>query len=631
MVTRRDFLRGCAAVLLGSRAVGPAARGAAPELDPRSIPKYVTPLPIPPVMPAAPGEDPGTYVIAVRRFRQRMLPPGYPVTTVFGYGAPHRPETFATPAWTIEARADRPVQVTWVNQLVGRDGRHLPHLLSVDPTLHWANPPGGVAHRDHRPSFTSTPGPYRGPVPIVTHLHGGHSPDDSDGHPEAWFLPAARTVPAGYAAEGSRYAEFAEAFAERTGVTWRPGSAVYRYRNDQAAATLWYHDHALGITRLNVYAGLAGFYLIRGGPADLPQGVLPWPAPQAGDPPGLRYHEIPLAVQDRSFTADGALHYPDRRDAGGATGAYLPHGDVPPIWVPEFFGTTMLVNGVTWPVLDVEPRRYRFRLLNGCNSRTLILSIAASPAARPVRAALPLWCVGGDGGFLPSPVELERLTLAPAERADVVVDFTGVREGTELYLVNEGPDVPYRGDGSDRPADPATTGQVMKFVVRALTGRDTSVPPGRLELPSPAPLGEAVRTRRLALLERESATPEVGPVAALLGVEGARPVPYGWHDPVTENPAVGDVEVWEFHNHTVDAHPMHIHEVMFEVVGREPFRGPARGPYPWERGRKDTVIAPPQQVTRVKARFDLAGRYVWHCHILEHEDNEMMRPYRIGP
>ncbi|WP_248963228.1 multicopper oxidase domain-containing protein [Sphaerisporangium perillae] len=244
--------------------------------------------------------------------------------------------------------------------------------------------------------------------------------------------------------------------------------------------------------------------------------------------------------------------------------------------------------------------------------------------------ALPLWQIGADGGFLASPVELSTLLLGPAERADVIVDFTGVREGTRLYLVNEAPDGPFRTETGGAPADPATTGQVMRFSVGPLQERDTSVPPDRLELPPLPRLGPATLNRPLALMERDSARLRgVGPAVAMLGAYDGRWTPRMWGDPLTENPAVGTTETWEFHNLTPDAHPMHIHEVLFEVVDRRPFRGAARPPEPGERGLKDTVIAKPQEITRVKLLFDRQGSYVWHCHLLEHEDNEMMRPYRI--
>ncbi|GAA2759108.1 multicopper oxidase domain-containing protein [Actinopolymorpha rutila] len=588
-----------------------------------------------PAMPTvAPGRPDGVdrYLIGVRQFRQQILPPGLPATTVWGYGSVRHPRTFHCPSFTIEARVDRPVRVTWVNQLVDRAGRYLPHLLAVDPTLHWANPPGGVAGRDSVPDFGCTPGRYRGPVPIVTHLHGGHTAEESDGYPEAWFLPDARDLPRGYATEGSFYPEFREKFEQRYGIRWRPGTATFRYGNDQRATTLWFHDHALGMTRVNVYAGPAGFYLLRGGEADLPPGVLPGPAPALGDRPGTAYHEIPIAVQDRSFTADGALSYPaSRADFDGYPGPYSPVTDVPPIWNPEVFGTTIVVNGRTWPVLEVERRRYRLRLLNGCGSRFLILRIACRPTSGPDDVALPLWQIGSEGGFLPRPVLREHAVMAPAQRVDAIVDFGDAPEGTVLYLRNDGPDEPYQGGepGTQfEPANRATTGQVTKFVVRARVGEDTSVPPEDLVLPPCPPLGPAVKVRPLALLEQESELPD-GPVAALLGTIGpdGTPTAERWSAPVTETPKLGSTEIWEFHNATEDAHPIHVHQVQFQVVGRGP-DGTAP-PFDGEAGHQDTVVALPGDVTRIRARFDLPGRYVWHCHIVEHEDNEMMRPFQV--
>jgi bilirubin oxidase len=593
-------------------------------------------------MPPLSGVGKGSidrYAIAVRQFRQQILPAGMPATTVWSYGsAPHR-GTFNYPAFTIEARVDRPVRVTWINDLVDGNGRYLPHLLPVDPTLHWANPPGGTDGRDMHPTFTSTPGPYTGPVPIVTHLHGGHSAEESDGYAEAWYLPHANNIPAGYARIGSFYEEFKAKFEAKWHQAWPPGTAVFQYQNDQRASTMWFHDHTLGMTRANVYAGPAGFYLVRGGASDLPEGVIPGPAPSLGDPPGTGYYEIPLAVQDRSFNNDGSLFYPASREFfDGFSGPYIPLSDISPIWNAEFFGNTMVVNGRTWPVLSVEPRRYRFRLLNGCNSRFLILKIVSHPmASRPVTTAVPFWQIGTEGGFLPAPVRLDQLLIGPAERADVIVDFTGVPTGTELYLINEGPDEPFGGgDPGDEfeAADPATTGQVMKLAVVPLASTDTSVPPSQLTLPTFTPLGAATATRQVSLNEEDSSVLEgVGPREAELGTLDAsgNPVHLGWDHPITENPALGATEVWEIHNFTEDAHPIHIHEVQFQVENRQPFEGGPRPSESWETGYKDTVIAYPNEITRVKALFDLAGLYVWHCHILEHEDNEMMRPYRVGP
>jgi bilirubin oxidase len=610
-------------------------------LDPAGVAKYVTPLVIPPAMPVTSTlrrKAVDHYVIAVRQFRQRILPPGMPATTVWSYGSLSSRGSFHYPAFTVEAKADRPVRVSWINDLVDGAGNYLPHILPVDPTLHWANPPGGVEGRDSRPEFTATPGRYTGPVPFVTHLHGGHTTAESDGYPEAWYLPDAANLPSGFARVGSRYDTNRASFEALTGETWEPGSAVFQYANDQPASTLWFHDHTIGMTRLNVYAGPAGFYLLRGGDADLPAGVLPGPAPRSGDPPGTRYHEIPIVIQDRSFNLDGSLFYPDSRSFfDGYGGPYIPDSDIAPIWNPEFFGNTTVVNGRTWPVLEVEPRRYRFRFLNGCNSRFLILKIVTNgEAARPAAPALPFWQIGAEGGFLPAPVRLDQLLMGNAERADVIVDFTGMTEGTELYLINEGPDEPFGGGapGVDfEAADATTTGQVMKFLVGQLSGEDRSVPPDQLVLPAPPPLGDATVTRKLSLNEEDSAVvPGAGPRAALLGTLSAdgEPVHLGWADPITENPALGATEVWELHNTTEDAHPIHIHEVQFQVADRQPFDGEARPPESWETGLKDTVIAYPGEITRVKARFDHPGLFVWHCHIVEHEDHEMMRPYRIG-
>jgi spore coat protein A len=649
---RRPFLRfgaatGAGAYLLGKFNFVRRAR-AAPlpggTLDPMSIDKYAMPLVIPPAMPRTSritkrGTLIDYYEIAVRQFQQQILPASLPPTTVWSYGSVNHPDTFNYPAFTIEARYRKPVRVKWINGLVDENDSFLPHLLPVDPTLHWANPPGGTEGRDTRPEFTETPDAYTGPVPIVTHLHGGRNAQESDGFAEAWYLPVANDIPSGFATEGSRYAFFRDEFLNNQDVAWEAGAATFQYHNKQRATTLWYHDHTLGMTRLNVYAGPAGFYLLRGGPDDLPVGVLPGPAPGVGADPFGVFYEIPLAVQDRSFNHDGSLFYPDSRAFfDGFTGPHIPESDVPPIWNPEFFGNTMVVNGRTWPFLEVEPRRYRFRFLNGCNSRFLILKIVPDAlATRPASAALPFSQIGNEGGFLEEAVVLEQLLIAPAERADVIVDFTGLPQGTELFLINEGPDEPFGGGApeTDFPAaDPGTTGQVMKFAVVHLVSHDSSLDPAmaRLPLPPVTPLGPATNTRQVSLNEQASAFFD-GPVAALLGTLGASGLPdqLGWADPITENPALNSIEIWEMYNFTEDAHPIHIHEVGFEVVDRQPFGGTARPPEPWETGLKDTVIAYPGEITRVKALFDLPGLYVWHCHIVEHEDNEMMRPYFIGP
>jgi FtsP/CotA-like multicopper oxidase with cupredoxin domain len=312
----------------------------------------------------------------------------------------------------------------------------------------------------------------------------------------------------------------------------------------------------------------------------------------------------------------------------------------------------IMVNGNTWPFQTVEQRRYRFRFLNGCQSRFLILDFNDVPGVE-------VWQIGNEGGFLAAPVHLtadhgNRLLLGLAERADVIVDFTNVPVGSHV-LGNVGPDEPFGGGvpGADfEPADPSSTGQVLEFRVVPAVDVDDSTPPQFLQLPALVPLPPETVTRPLALIEKmaegeddESSELE-GPVEALLGtVVAGVAVEKLWMDPVSENPAVGATELWAMYNITGDAHPMHIHEVVFEVVNREglvlddddevvePIQpdGNVTPPEPWESGFKDTVIAYPGQVTRVRAQFKTPGQFVWHCHIVEHEDNEMMRPYRIGP
>ncbi len=629
---------------------GPGDNGGSASLDPTLIPKYVDPLVIPPAMkPTGQGKKETRYRIAARQFEQQVLPSkGYgdpttpfPKTTVWGYGRAGDPlpgagvaSSFNFPAFTVETRSNQRVQVTWLNQLVDDPDSEaptfLPHLLPVDQTLHWANPPGP-------PDAPGThDGPYLGPVPMVTHVHGAHVADHSDGHPEAWYLPHASDIPAGIAVQGTQY---------NTVRPGPPGAAVFEYSNDQRASTLWYHDHSLGITRLNVYAGLAGFWIVRD---DVEESLnLPGPAPQLGDSPDTKYYEIPIVVQDRSFNADGSLFYPDSRAFfDGYTGPFIPDTPVPPVWNPEFFGDTIVVNGRTWPYLAVEPRKYRFRFLNGCNSRFLILK-----GDKP----LTFHQIGTEGGLLPnSPVALDQLLMAPAERADVIVDFSNYEPGDEIILLNVGPDSPYGGMPVD-PADVAdaeTTGQVMKFKVVELTGEDTSEIPA--ELPPIEPLETDLPARDLTLNEEMFEGADI-PVAALLGTGAAGALT--WSDDITETPVAGDTEIWRIGNLTEDAHPIHLHLVMFQVLDRIPFdaeayhqaqeeylAGGTSGPPPdpltfatgppiernaWETGWKDTVIANPGEITRIIAMFDLAGLYLWHCHILEHEDNEMMRPYRV--
>lgn len=685
MITRRAFLKYTGATVLalyawdGTRPVAVAHAVPGGSLDPTGIPQFVEPLVVPATMPSARREGAGpqgpidVYDIAVRQFEQRMLPTPLPLTTVWGYGPTGQGrDTFHAPSMTIEATHGTPIRVTWRNELVDDRRGYLSHLLPVDPTLHWANPerrPGhGGAVTDTKPDFSglgyAPPGEfsdsgtqytlYSGPVPLVTHVHGAVGVgDESDGYPEAWYLPVASNLDTAYAPHGAWYEFFRAKAKAKLGVDWAPGTQTSHYPNTSSECTLWYHDHTLGLTRLNVYAGPAGFFLVRGGPEG-EDGVLDartrkpavLPGPEKGQGQGnAPVRDIPIAIQDRSFNADGSLFYPDARAIFDEyAGPFVPETPVPPAWNPEFFGNTLIANGRTWPFLEVEQRRYRLRLLNGCNSRFLILDFSGIPG---VKVAL----VGNDGGFLPEVHDVMadrgRLLLGTAERADVIVDFTDVPLGNHV-LRNLGPDEPYGGGepGADfEKAVGATTGRVLQFRVGRRVGADTSTPIEFLQLPVRPALPAEVRTRRVALLEHEhGAGEEAAPTAALLGTledwDGRiEAVARTWMDEVTENPGQGETEVWEIFNFTPDAHTVHVHEVLFEVVGRRGFtladgRLELTGEAPvhaGERGRKDTVIAYPGQVTRIRARFSTAGQYVWHCHVLEHEDNEMMRPYRIGP
>ena len=563
MVTRRDILRSllAAPLILTSHGFRPAsAREPIRLLDLRAQRQFVNRL----VRPARALPAPGTrhYEIAVRQFRGSvgLIDPrtgAALATTLWGYDGQY-------PGPTFEVRRGEPVTVRWTNALAA-DGRALPHLLPVDRSIHIAHTHGG---------------PPSG-VPLVTHLHGGHVESASDGDPEAWFTPG--------------FAERGPAFAKE----------VYRYDNDQQAGTLWYHDHALGLTRLNVGAGLAGLYLVRDDDED-----------RLGLPSGA--YELPLVIQDRTFTALGELFVHSHPEQYGAP---------TPSIQPEEFGAAILVNGVIWPFAAVEPRRHRLRLLNGSDSR--FYDLAFEPRLR-------FFLIGTDLGFLDHPVALDRLVLAPAERADVIVDFghPAVR-GRQVLLLNAAP-TPFPGGD---PPDPRTTGRVMAFRVGASAVKDGSRIPDRLR-PEPLPeLRPTAAIRELVLLERKD---EFGRSKTLLGT--ARDGAKAWGDPITEDPRLGAVEAWDIYNTTDDNHPIHVHLVHFRVVGHRRFAGEADpsgvlGPIRWrgdelppgpdERGPKDTVRVPPSTRTRIIARFDRPGRYVWHCHILSHEDHEMMRPFLV--
>ena len=533
---------------------------------------FVDPLPIPPVcQPLANPAFPGAtyYEIAMAEGQHRFhrdLPPA----RTWGYGG----RAYLGP--TIEARSGGPIVIKWINNLPPN------HPLPVDYTLDWANP------EQRERGFA--PGAPSGPIPVVPHLHGGPTLPQSDGHPEAWWTPD-------LVQHGHHFV-----------------SDVYQYSNNVQAATLWYHDHAMGITRLNVYQGLAGAYFVR----DDVEGALRLPSGA---------YEIPLILQDRFLSPQGALVYP-------STAVSTEH----PLWMPEAFADTPVVNGKAYPYLEVEPRRYRLRLLNGSNARFYSLWLEGATGV------VPLVQIGTEGSFLPAPVVRDRLLLSSGERADVLVDFARLPPGTVVVLRNDAK-VPYPdGDGAPLPA-------LMQFrVVRPLAGPDRSAPAEALRLPAVPPLPAAGASRRPFVMVEDHET-------KVLLLNGER-----FLEPVRDRVPAGTVEIWEYVNTTPDAHPMHMHLVQFQVLDRQPFdasrllatwspgaplnlpdylRGKPLPPPACERGWKDTAVANPGEVLRIIARFDRplgeivlpaglsAPQYVHHCHILEHEDNEMMRPFDL--
>jgi spore coat protein A, manganese oxidase len=516
---RRTFLHtGCLAVW------GYRTASASASLNPDVLTKFVDPLPIPPVAKPSGLKSPqGRASSPVPRYRVGMrqveckLHRDLPATRLWCYGG-------SSPGPTFETRSGQGLLIEWSNELPTR------HFLPIDHTLH-----GAEAGRPE----------VRG----VVHVHGAKAPPESDGYPEDWYAPGK--------------------------------SRTYFYPNRQDAATLWYHDHAMGINRLNIYAGMFGLFLIRDDAEDalnLPSGS----------------YEIPLVICDRLLRQDGQLEYPDS-------------GDPARPWVPEVFGNVMLVNGKAFPFLDVEPRKYRFRVLNAANGRFFHLSLSNGQ----------MFCqIGTDQGLLPAPVPIERTMLAPGERAELIVDFTG-RAGEQMVLMND-------------------SFMVMQFRVGQLKSPDHSRLPATLRPVPRTPESAALRTRALGLIEMKTMAGESK--SMLLNNTP-------WHAPVTEDPALDSVEIWSFINTTDDSHPIHLHMVRFQILDRrrfEPFfhettgevryTGPVTPPDPEEAGWKDTVRADPRMVTRIIVRFEgYPGRYVWHCHVLEHEDNEMMRPYDVVP
>jgi FtsP/CotA-like multicopper oxidase with cupredoxin domain len=412
-----------------------------------------------------------------------------------------------------------------------------------------------------------------------------------------------------------------------------PNAAVYNYPNLQPPGTLWYHDHSLGLTRINVLAGLAGFYFIRD-PADQVAPLLP-----SGK------YEVPLVLQDRSFNVDGSIWFPSE----GAN-PYL-H----PYWASEYVGNTIMVNGAVWPKLDVDSGEYRFRVLDGSNARFYNLYFSNH---------MQFTVIGTDGSYLRQAVKVSNLLIGPGERYDILVDFSSLQPGAEVLLLNNAV-APYP-DGPK--TDPDTEGQVMKFTVTSSEGYAAKQLPDYLNptLPADKPFPTLTPDAPVRILTLDEVAGAYGPATGLLN--GQR-----WSGAVSELPVEGTTEDWALINLTEDAHTIHLHLVQFQLVYRQsldwksyeqkwldingelPFTNPtisvdytpylqqaAPSPKPLEQTWKDTIIVYPHMVTVIRVRFapvdgsakysfdPTAGPgYVWHCHILDHEDNEMMRPYKV--
>lgn len=500
--------------------------------------KFVDRLPIMETLKPIQRNRKGTYYeVRMEEFRQKLHRDLRP-TRLWGYNRQF-------PGPTIDANQGELVQVKWMNDLPAR------HILPVDKSIH------EVANHPE--------------VRTVTHLHGSETRSASDGYPEAWFTNGFREVGDFFKRE------------------------VYEYPNRQRAATLWYHDHAMGITRLNMYAGLAGMYIIRNEQEkrlNLPKGK----------------YDVPLIIQDRTFNEDGSLYYPRQPNDPAEN---LPDPSISPF----FLGDKIVVNGKVWPYFEVEPRRYRFRILNASNTRAYQLSLGSNQS---------FYQIGSDGGLLQRTVKMEKIAIEPAERVDVIIDFSK-HDGETIILKNDlGPN-----------ADPEDeTGDVMQFEVSLpITENDSSVIPQRLSRITSLKHNKIDSMRNLKLV---GSTDKYGRPLLLLDNKK-------WMDPVTETPRVGATEIWSLMNLTGFTHPIHVHLIQFQILDRRPFdldlynksgkivyTGPATPPEPNERGWKDTVPAPSAQITRIIIKFvPYTGNYVWHCHILEHEDHDMMRPLKV--
>jgi spore coat protein A len=590
-MVKRVVFTGLMALLIvgGGLTTGARASFQVPQtaLDGTTVDKYVTPLPYFAGARVAAGS---ALSVSYEEFPQKVLPdsfyaalppgpfspyPGIHInlqdgTYVWGYkvgGAPH-----LYPGYTVEAQKGTETAVTYTNHLgTAVTPPILQRYITVDQTLHWANPLGLL------PGNPARFAPYSGPQPVVPHLHGGELRSDSDGGPDEWWTPGG---------EG-----FLSANVGHTGIRG-PGyyKNVFNYPNTQEATTLWFHDHVLGITRTNVYAGLAAFWFVRdefdtgiaGTGLNLPAG------PQ----------EVEVVFQDRQFDTNGQWLFPDGRP-GGLNGDPT-NPDIHPFWNPEFFGDVIVVNGRSWPYLQVEPRRYRLRLLNGSNARVYEMRFDDTTFPSFPTAGPPIYVIGTDGGLLDAPAitsstPTDRLLMAPGERYDVIIDFTNFN-GRVLTIMNTA-NAPF--PLGDIVPDPNGTAELMQFYVnKPLVGTDTSFDPaasgatlrgGAGQPPAIVRLADGagdigagvVISKKRQLVLREVMGPG-GPVEVLVNntkwdglragtvtpIPGASPVGVNW---LTELPQVGSTEEWEIINLTGDAHPIHLHLVQFQVMNRQSY------------------------------------------------------------
>jgi FtsP/CotA-like multicopper oxidase with cupredoxin domain len=579
---------------------------------------FVDLLPLPPRLLAREHDGHLTVRIRVASHRfHRDLPP----SRVWAFEG-------SVPGPTIEAERGRPVRVEWRNELDGG----LPVVVAVAPTETDGDGvpvqcvpglSGGLAD-PHAAALTGF---------TVVHLHGGLTPAAYDGWTENISAPGQH--------------------------------AVSDYPMDQRAALLWYHDHVMGVTRFTVYAGLAGLWIVRD---QLER--------EMGLPEGPPF-EVPLLLQDRNFGQgpDGLL-----------TGELVHKTDPGTM---EAFAPFTVVNGKVWPVLDAQSGTYRLRVVNGSNARTFRLVLLRDGRQELDRITQ----IGADGGLFGAPVAVPSggLVLASAQRADLLVDFSDLQPGSELTFVNTAR-VPF--NGASFPAELAGDAadldgllpypEVMRFrVVPGPSVRRT--PPAQLTTdiapPSAQELAGAVR-RSIALVEQElegapnmltmrelAPAPDGDATQPLITVidrdadTGAetvtrwRTVAAHFEDTVTFFPILGQWEVWQFINLTGDTHPMHIHLNPFHILTRRaitldvPDGGIddrdttatvrlGQGPDDEldhaldanERGLNDTVRVNPNELVELAVRFEtFSGRYMYHCHILEHEDRDMMRPIVVMP